>query len=77
MASGSASTASTGARRRLRRLTEDSTCGGIGKKACKEADLELEIFHNSTLIAYPGWENKPQPWSAATVMEYVGFAHFD
>ena len=55
----------------------DGTGGSAGKRARKEVDLELEIFHNPTLRAYPGWENEPQPWSAATAMEYVGFSHFD
>ena len=48
-----------------------------GKKKCKVADLELEIFHNPYLRAYTGWEQQPQPWSIATAMKYVGFFHFD
>ena len=51
--------------------------GDGGKKKCRVADLELDVFHNSELRAYPGWEQQPQPWSIATAMKYVGFPHFD
>ena len=35
------------------------------------------MFHNPELLAYPGWEQQPPPWSVATAMKYVGFPHFD
>ena len=51
--------------------------GDGGKKKRSRADLELDIFHNSELLVYPGWEQQPQPWSVATAMKYIGFLHFD
>ena len=39
--------------------------------------MELDVFHNPELLAYPGWEQQPSPWSVATAMKYVGFPHFD
>ena len=51
--------------------------GDDGKKKRKMLDLELEIFQNPELRAYSGWEQQPQPWSAATAMTYLGFVHFD
>ena len=51
--------------------------GDGGKKKCRVADLELDVFHNRELCAYPGWEQQPQPWSVAIAMKYVGFPHFN
>ena len=51
--------------------------GDGGKKKRRVVDLELDVFHNPELFAYPGWEQQPQPWSVATTMKYVGFPHFD
>lgn len=48
-----------------------------GKKARKEVDLEMDIYLNHEIRAYPGWESEPQPWSAATAMTHVSFPHFD
>ena len=72
MASSSGSTGSMVARRE-ERPANDELGGAPKKKACKEADLELDVFNNPILRAYAGWENVPQPWLA----EYVSFAHFD
>ena len=47
--------------------------GDRGKKKRRVADLELDVFHNLDLLAYPGWEHQPQPWLVATAMKYVGF----
>ena len=47
--------------------------GNGGKKKCRMVELELEIFHNPELRAYPGWKQQPQPWSTATALKYVGF----
>lgn len=33
-----------------------------GKKARKEVDLEMDIYLNHEIRAYPGWESEPQPW---------------
>ena len=35
--------------------------GDGGKKKRRVADLELDVFHNPKLLAYPGWEQQPQP----------------
>ena len=51
--------------------------GDGGKKKHRVADLELNIFYNPELLAYPGWEQQPQPWSVAMAMKYVGFPYFD
>ena len=51
--------------------------GNGGKKKRNRVDLELDNFHDPELLAYPGWEKQPQPWSVATAMKYVGFPHFD
>ena len=51
--------------------------GDKGKKKRRVVDLELDVFHNPELLAYPGWEPQPPPWSVATAMKYVGFPHFD
>ena len=51
--------------------------GDGGKKKRRVVDLELDVFHNPELLAYPGWEQQPPPWSVATAMKYVGFPHFD
>ena len=47
------------------------------QEKARVANLELDVFHNPKLHAYPGWEQQPQPWSVATAMKYVGFPHFD
>ena len=51
--------------------------GDGGKKKRRVVDMELDEFHNPELLAYPGWEQQPPPWSVATAMKYVGFPHFD
>ena len=51
--------------------------GDGGKKKRRVVDLELDVFHNPELLAYPGWEQQPPPWLVATAMKYVGFPHFD
>ena len=51
--------------------------GDGGKKKRRVVDLELDVFHNPELLAYPGWKQQPPPWSVATAMKYVGFPHFD
>ena len=51
--------------------------GDGGKKKRRVVDLELDVFHNPKLCAYPEWEQQPQPWSVATAMKYVGFLHSD
>ena len=48
-----------------------------GKKKHRVANLELDVLHDPELLAYPGWEQQPQPWLVATAMKYVGFPHFD
>lgn len=47
---------------------------GHGRKA---ADLEWNVYDDPSQKARVGWENVPQPWSAKTAMQYVGFPHFD
>ena len=39
--------------------------------------MELDIFADATKMAYDGWESVPEPWNAATAMQFVGFPHFD
>ena len=47
------------------------------KYGCKAAKLEWDVYDDDTQKTKPGWENVPQPWSAKTAMQYVGFPHFD
>ena len=35
--------------------------GDGGKKKRRVVDMELDIFHNPELLAYPGWEQQPPP----------------
>ena len=35
--------------------------GDGGKKKRRVADLEIDVFHNLELRAYPEWEQQPQP----------------
>ena len=70
--------ASTGAGLGGRRRSSEEGGSGSGKKARRcPTSLELEIFHDPNLRAYNGWENEPEPWTAATAQKYVGFPHFD
>ena len=39
--------------------------------------LEWDVYDDGTQKARTCWENVPQPWSAKTAMQYVGFPHFD
>jgi hypothetical protein len=55
---------------------EGSERGGR-KKPRRPVDLELEILHNPNLLAYEGWQTVPEPWTAASAMNYVSFPHFD
>ena len=60
-----------------RRRSSGNDGGGSVKKPRRAANLELEIFQNPNLLAYPGWENEPEPWTCATAQIYVGFPHID
>ena len=66
----------TSNRRRATHAAGDDDGDG-GKKKHRVVELQLEIFHNPKLRAYPGWEQQPQPWLVATAMKYVGFPHFN
>ena len=79
MSSGSG----TPSRRRPSRPGGDESAGGSqsasgsGKRARKELDLQLDVFHNRAILAANGWEEVPEPWDAATAMHFVDFPHFD
>jgi hypothetical protein len=57
----------------------DMTSGSGGHKSHgrKAAGLEWDVYNDNTQKAKAGWETVPQPWSAKTAMQYVGFPHFD
>jgi hypothetical protein len=54
-----------------------SGSGGHKSHGRKAAGLEWDVYNDNTQKARAGWENVPQPWSAKTAMQYVGFPHFD
>ena len=51
--------------------------GGHKSHLRKAAALEWDVYDDNTQKARAGWETVPQPWSAKTAMQYVGFPHFD
>jgi hypothetical protein len=54
-----------------------SGSGGHKSHGRKAAGLEWDVYNDNTQKARAGWETVPQPWSAKTAMQYVGFSHFD
>ena len=35
--------------------------GDGSKKKRRVVDMELDVFHNPELLAYPGWQQQPPP----------------
>jgi hypothetical protein len=54
-----------------------SGSGGHKSHGRKAAGLEWDVYNDNIQKARAGWETVPQPWSAKTAMQYVGFPHFD
>ena len=64
------------------KLTASSSCTKgrgwrQGQEKAPSGRLGARRFPQPELLAYPGWEQQPPPWSVATAMKYVGFPHFD
>lgn len=82
-ASGAASAGGT--RRRLRGVDDDSS-GGAGRGGPRQAkvyrkgpeqDPFWHIYHDRAIMANPGWEDAPQPWTPKTALKYLLWCHVD
>ena len=50
---------------------------GLKSNPRKPVGLEWEVYIDRTQKTRIDWDNDPQPWSAKTAMQYVGFSHFN
>ena len=60
--------------------TRRSSGGDVTPKKARKERLPLlpkwDIYDNPELLAYSGWKETTQPWTAMVAMTYVGLPHF-